>query len=231
MRVGGFTRVRASGILLGLSLLLGPTDSEARGSSAVRGSSAARGGSAKTPALTEEERDLLFQGASVKRQFIIHRNGTRYHAGLSYRLVRARPLDVLRALRAPGGIAQVLPYGISATTHSEEAGVAKIRVRQGKPPVVGSYTVRLVWDLAKYEAKFWLDPSERADVRDIWGVFQAREVSPGVTLVSFGFAFDIGGIGALLEKKAQGWALQVPDRLSDMIEVQSQDRGRFPGRR
>lgn len=176
---------------------------------------------------SSEERAMFLQGKSVKRRLELKRNGRRYHAGLSYRLIQARPMDVMRVLREPGGVARVLPYGISATAESEKAGVTKMRVRQGKPPVVGTYTVKLVWDLSKYEAKFWLDPSERSDIDDVWGLFQAREVSPGLTLISFGFAFDIGGLGSLLERKAQGWALDVPDRLADLLAKQSPSAGQF----
>lgn len=165
-----------------------------------------------------KDRVTLGRERSVKRQFHIKRGEVEYHAGLAYRLVQATPMDVIRALRRPDGIVRAIPYAIEATTISESDGVARVRIRQGKSPVVGKYSVHLEWDLSTYEARFWMDPNERHDVSDLWGVFSAREVSPGWTLIRFGFAFDIGGVGSLLESKAQRWALQTADRIADMVD-------------
>jgi hypothetical protein len=154
----------------------------------------------------------------VKRRFLIGSGEDAYHAGYSYRIVDASPLEVIRALRRPGGIVKEIPYGLEATTLSEEDGVTRMRIAQGKRPIVGSYTVRLEWDLRTYRAQFWLDPTFDHDVNDVWGVFSAREISPGKTLVSFGFAFDIGGVGTLLERKAQTWGLTTADRIAEMVE-------------
>jgi hypothetical protein len=101
---------------------------------------------------------------------------------------------------------------------SEEDGVTKMSVAQGKRPVVGSYTVRLEWDLSTYQARFWMDPAYDHDIRDLWGMFAAREVAPGKTLVSFGFAFDIGGVGSILEGKAQTWGLTTADRIAKHLQ-------------
>lgn len=159
----------------------------------------------------------LHAGKSVKRRFLIGRGEEAYHAGYSYRLVHATPMQVIRALRQPDGIKKAIPYGLSATTISENNGVSRMRIAQGKRPIVGSYTVRMEWDLRDYRAKFWMDPTEDHDVNDLWGVFSAREVSPGVTLVSFGFAFDIGGVGSVLERKAQTWGLTTSDRIASLV--------------
>ncbi len=169
---------------------------------------------------SQKDRVTLGQELSVKRRFQIQRGEVEYHAGLAYRLVQAKPMDVIRALRKPDGIVRAIPYAIEATTVSEADGVARVRIRQGKSPVIGKYSVHLEWDLGTYEARFWMDPNERHDVSDLWGVFSAKEVVPGWTLISFGFAFDIGGVGSLLESKAQRWALQTADRIAEMVEPQ-----------
>jgi len=167
---------------------------------------------------SSREQKRLSKGKSVKRKFQIEQGGRSYHAGLSYRLVKGTPMDVIRTLRRPQAILTAIPYGLEATTLSEKRGVSRIRILQGKRPVTGEYTVWLDWDLPNYRARFWLDPSEPHDIRDIWGVFSAREVRPGWTLVSFGFAFDIGGMGELLEDKAQKWALRTADRLVRLMK-------------
>lgn len=162
---------------------------------------------------SSDELARLERGKSVKRRFEVEHKGEIYQAGLSYRLVEGTPMDVIRALRQPGAIAKVIPYGVSATVLSEEDGVTVMNIAQGKSPVVGKYTVRMEWDLSTYSARFWMDPSYQADIKDIWGVFSAREVRPGMTLVSFGFAFNIRGVASILENKAQGWGLTTADRI------------------
>lgn len=165
-----------------------------------------------------DEAASLVSGDSVRRKFQIRRGNIDYHAGLAYRLVQTSPMEVIRALRRPDGIVRAIPYGVEATTISESDGVARVRIRQGKSPIIGKYSVHLEWDLGSYQARFWVDPTEERDVRDLWGVFSAREVRPGWTLISFGFAFNIGGVGELLESKAQRWALDTADRIAELVE-------------
>lgn len=163
-----------------------------------------------------EQRRLL-RGKSVKRRFEVVHQGDTYQAGLSYRLVEGTPMDVIRVLRKPGAIVKVIPYGVSATVLSEKDGVSVITISQGKRPVVGSYTVRMKWDLRSNSARFWMDPAFQADIEDIWGTFSAREVRPGLTLVSFGFAFNIRGVASILERKAQSWGLTTADRIAKYV--------------
>jgi hypothetical protein len=79
---------------------------------------------------TAKERARLMRGKSVKRKFHIEIDEVSYRAGLSYRLVQGSPLDVVRVLRSPQGIAKAIPYGIEATTFEEKDGVAKVRIQQ-----------------------------------------------------------------------------------------------------
>lgn len=166
---------------------------------------------------TPTEMRRLERGKSVKRRFEMTYQGDTYQAGLSYRLVPGAPIDVIRALRQPGAIAEVIPYGVSATVLSEKDGVTVMKIAQGKRPVIGSYTVRMRWDLRNNSARFWMDPSYSADIEDIWGSFTAREVRPGLTLVSFGFAFNIRGVASILERKAQSWGLTTADRIAKYV--------------
>lgn len=171
---------------------------------------------------TPSEVRRLERGKSVKRRFEVNYQGDTYQAGLSYRLVEGTPMDVIRALRRPGALVQVIPYGVSATVLSEKDGVSVMKIAQGKRPIVGSYTVRMQWDLRSNSAKFWMDPTFRADIEDIWGTFSAREVRPGLTLVSFGFAFNIRGVASILERKAQTWGLTTADRIADYVNARYQ---------
>lgn len=171
-----------------------------------------------THGFTEQQIRLLRDGQSVKRAFTIAHRGATYHAGYSYRLVETSPREVLRALRRPGGLVKAIPYALSATTLWEKDGVSRMRIAQGKRPIVGKYTVHVEWDTKNHGAKFWLDPGADHDINDLWGVIAAREIEPGLTLVSFGFAFDIGGVGSILENKAQAWGLTTADRIAELVE-------------
>lgn len=165
-----------------------------------------------------EEKTQLLSGESVKRKFMLKIDDVEYRAGICYRLVQASPMDVMRALRAPGGIKKALPYGVEATTLRELDGVAEVRIVQGKVPIVGGYTVRLEWDLSHYSARFWLDPNREHDLRDIWGAFSAREVAPGYTLISFAVSFHLGGVAEILAPKAHRWALNTADNIAELVE-------------
>lgn len=172
---------------------------------------------------TSAEIRRLSKGKSVKRRFDLAHQGDEYQAGLSYRLIEGTPMDVMRALRQPGAIAKVIPYGVSSTILSEKDGVTVMKIAQGKRPVVGKYTVRIKWDLQTHSARFWMDPAHKSDIEDIWGTFTARAVRPGVTLVSFGFAFNIRGVASILEGKAQTWGLTTADRIAKYVKTRSSD--------
>ena len=135
-------------------------------------------------------------------------------------------MDVIRAFRSPKSLVKVIPYGVAAKVLSEDDGVTTMTISQGKRPIVGTYTVRMVWDIDTYEARFWMDPNYRADIEDIWGVFSAREVKKGLTLVSFGFAFNIRGVGSILQGKAQTWGLTTADRIARHVEERQNIRSR-----
>lgn len=171
--------------------------------------------------LTPKERELLATGKSVKRKFLLDVDDVQYRAGLSYRLVHGSPLDVVSVLRSPQGMVRSIPYGVEATTIEEKNGVSRVRIRQGKAPIIGGYTVRMKWEMDDYRARFWLDPNDEHDLRDIWGWFMAREVSPGVTLIGFAIAFDLGGVGEILASKAHRWSLSTADRIAELVEERS----------
>ena len=185
---------------------------------AVRGEALAQQELTLHPDLSEEERERLTIGKSVKRKFHLEVNEVTYRAGLAYRLVRGTPLEVVSALRSPNALARAIPYGLEATTLGERDGIARVRIRQGKPPVEGGYTVRMKWELNEYRARFWLDPNDKHDLNDIWGSFSAREVSPGLTLICFAVAFDLGGVGEILGSKVHRWSLSTADRIAELVE-------------
>jgi len=186
--------------------------------SAAHGEVLAKNERALDPVFSVEERQRLFDGKSVKRKFHLEVNEVSYRAGLAYRLVRSTPLDVVSALRSPQALMRAIPYGVEATTLGERDGIARVRIRQGKPPVVGGYTVRMKWELNQYRARFWLDPNDEHDLKDIWGSFTAREVRPGLTLICFAVAFDLGGVGEILGSKVHRWSLSTADRIAELVE-------------
>lgn len=217
--------------VLALALVLWTTSADARGVvrlaptiSTVPASTALR--VQTKDGFTPAEIRRLERGKSVKRRFEVHHQGDTYQAGLSYRLVEGSPISVIRALREPGALVQVIPYGVSATVLSEKDGVSVMTIAQGKRPIVGSYTVRMQWDLRSNSAKFWMDPTFRADIEDIWGTFTAREVRPGLSLVTFGFAFNIRGVASILERKAQSWGLTTADRIAEYVNAKYENRTR-----
>lgn len=219
-------------MLVSMGLLVSPSGARDGGAEAHSGALAKldaspepdRKTNAALAAFSDDEVAQLEAGKSVRTGFDFQRGHRKYHAGLAYRLVQASPMDVMRALRRPGGIQRSIPYGIEAKTVREENGYSQVRILQGKKPIVGEYTVRLHWDLSNFTARFWLDPNHAHDIVDLWGAFSAYEVRPGWTLVSFRFAFNIGGVGEILNNKAQRWALTTADKMAVVVEEARRNR-------
>ncbi len=147
--------------------------------------------------------------------------------GIAYRLVPATPMEVLSALRQPGGLRESLPYTKSARILSEKNGVTRVALEQGHGPFVGRYTVAIHWRPGEQVARFWLDPRRPHDLEDIWGFFRVREIAPGRTLVTFGVAFDLGSglVGALFEDTVQRMALRTPRDIDRYVRRFLRDRG------
>lgn len=168
-------------------------------------------------ALSADERRALYGGEMVTRSFAFERRGASYRAGISYYLVEAERPAVLSWLRQPGALEEALPHARAATLLAENDGISTIRMLHQRGPMQGRYTVRLAWDIQKGQARFWLDPARDNDLRDLWGYFQVRPVAPGVSLITFAFAFDLGGLAEILEPTVQAAVLDVPRRIAERV--------------
>lgn len=171
----------------------------------------------RVSALSAGERRALYRGENVTRSFAFERSGGSYRAGIAYYLVQADPVSVLSWLRQPGALEEALPHARAATRLAEKDGISTIVMHHQRGPVQGRYTVRLAWDIQQGQASFWLDPARDNDLRDLWGYFRVRPVAPGLSLITFAFAFDLGGLAELLEPAVQAAVLEVPRRIGERV--------------
>ena len=76
-----------------------------------------------------------------------------------------------------------------------------------------AYTLRVHRE--KNTVRFWMDPSKKHDIRDVWGFFRAEPLADGKTLVTFGILIDMGDglLRDLFEKRVREVALEIPDRV------------------
>lgn len=166
---------------------------------------------------TQEERELLLAGETVSREFRFTRGSATYVAGIAYRLVRARPRDILTALRDPNRLERIIPFTLEAKRLGEAKGLSRLRMRQGVGPLSGQYTLILAWDAVEPGGRFWLDKRAPHDLDDLWGFFRLQEWDEVQTLVTFGIAFDLPRGLSLFERQVLGAALRTPGRIPDEL--------------
>jgi hypothetical protein len=183
----------------------------------LNGSGTAYAGREGGQQLSAGERAKLEKGQLIARPFVFERSGHGYRGGVSYQLVNAPPAEVLRALRRPGALLEAVPYTLEARVVEQKGRKSRVTMRQGVVPLTGRYTVLLEWSETEPGGRFWLDTAAPHDLRDIFGYFRLVEYRPGVTLLTFAFAFDIGGLGNMFEGQAQKAALRTPSRWAEIV--------------
>jgi hypothetical protein len=97
-------------------------------------------------------------------------------------------------------------------------GVSRVELVQGGSFVDARYTVML--ERADAETiRFWLDPSQPHDIRDVWGFFRVQAAPGGRSLITVGAALDLGdGLSRLFEDKIASMMLRAPYKIRDFVE-------------
>jgi hypothetical protein len=82
------------------------------------------------------------------------------------------------------------------------------------------YTVVVQQNDQRDTLRFWLDPSRRHDVRDVWGYFRVRPFGPNRTLLTVAAALDLGPgiVRMLFEDSIQGLILGAPWNIKRYVE-------------
>jgi hypothetical protein len=193
---------------------------------ALLGSPTAAHASAPTPALaarpfSADEREALATGHIVSRPMRFrHGSGAFYVGGVSYQVVNATPGEVMAALLDLQAMPQLLPKTKRATLVESGGSRARVELVQGGGMFEATYTVFLEQNAGKDELRFWLDPSRRHDVKDVWGYFRVRPFGPERTLVTVAAALDLGPgiVRMLFEDSIQGLILGAPWSIKKYVE-------------
>lgn len=174
--------------------------------------------SATRPSLTSGERSALHAGRMVSRDLRFEQAGGHYVGGVSYQVVDAQPELVLAALSDVANWPEALPRTKSARLLDTVNGVSRVELVQGGSFLSARYTVMLE-RVDGETIRFWLDPSEPHDIRDVWGFFRIKPLPGGRTLITVGAALDLGdGLPRLFEDKIAGMMLRAPRQIRNFVE-------------
>jgi len=170
------------------------------------------------PSLTLGERDALHAGRMVSRPLSFEQSGGHYVGGVSYQVVDAQPELVLAALSDVTNWPDALPRTKSARLVDSVNGLSRVELVQGGTFLDARYTV--VLERADAETiRFWLDPSQPHDIRDVWGYFRIKPMSGGRSLITVGAALDLGdGLPRLFEDKIARMMLRAPRQIRDFVQ-------------
>jgi hypothetical protein len=170
------------------------------------------------PSFTLHERSALHAGQMVSRELRFEQSGGHYVGGVSYQVVDAQPELVLAALSDVSNWPEALPRTKSARLLGSVNGVSRVELVQGGSFVDARYTVML--ERADAETiRFWLDPSQPHDIRDVWGFFRIQPAPGGRSLITVGAALDLGdGLSRLFEDKIASMMLRAPHKIRDFVE-------------
>ena len=176
------------------------------------------GAPASRPSLTSYEQTALHAGRMVSRALHFEQDGGHYVGGVSYQVVDARPELVLAALSDVTNWPEALPRTKSARLLDSVNGVSRVELVQGGTFVDARYTV-ILERVDGETIRFWLDPSEPHDIRDVWGFFRIKPAPGGRSLITVGAALDLGdGLPRLFEDKIAVMMLRAPRQIRDFVE-------------
>ncbi|MEO8905069.1 MAG: SRPBCC family protein [Polyangiaceae bacterium] len=172
---------------------------------------------AASPLLSRGEREALLAGEVVSRPMRIETDAGSYRGGLSYSLVHAPAAAVLAALSNVGTLPQALPHTTSARLIDVHGAVARVELVQGGGT---TYTVRIERTRGRSELRFWLDPTRRHDIDDVFGYFRVEPFGDGSSLVTVAAAVDLGsGLTSLLFSNAvERTVLSTPRQIREFVE-------------
>jgi len=154
----------------------------------------------------------------VSRALRFEQAGGRYVGGVSYQVVDAEPEVVLAALSDVSNWPDALPRTKSARLVDSVNGLSRVELVQGGSFLDARYTVML--EQADGETiRFWMDPSQPHDIRDVWGFFRVKALPSGRSLITVGAALDLGdGLPRLFEDKIALMMLRAPRQIRDFVQ-------------
>lgn len=169
------------------------------------------------PSLSASEQSALHAGRMVSRAVRFEQGDGRYVGGVSYQVVDAQPELVLAALSDVTNWPEALPRTKSARLLDTVNGLSRVELVQGSSFLDARYTVMLE-RVDSETIRFWLDPSEPHDIRDVWGFFRIKPLPGGRALITVGAALDLGdGLPRLFEDKIAGMMLRAPRQIRDFV--------------
>jgi len=173
--------------------------------------------------LSAAERGALSAGQMVSRPMRFDTEQGHYVGGVSYQIVEARPEAVLAALSDVTNWPEALPRTKSARLLGSADGLSRVELVQGSSLVDARYTVVLDRAQDGETIRFWMDPAQPHDIRDVWGFFRVQALPQGRALVTVAAALDLGdGLARLLfEDRIASMMLHAPRKIRAFVEPRS----------
>ncbi len=184
---------------------------------------------ARGDALTGGEIGRLIRGQTVSRKQEMRRGLRRFVGGVSYSVVDWGPDDVAALLYDVTLWNRVIPRVRDVRQVPSAGEDPRVQVSHGSAFVSVKYTLRVRRD--GRVIRFWMDPTMRHDIEDVWGFFRTEPLPAGRTLITFGVLIDLGDglLRDLFEGPVQELALEIPDNVRAVI-VERTARGRRAAR-
>ncbi len=172
--------------------------------------------------LSEEEQRALASGRTVRRPFIVERDGRRYIGGVCYQRVDVPPERVLHHLYSVEAVPEWLPDTRSADLEAEDKKGLNIRLVQGEGVYRVAYSLRV--ERKQDDALFfWLDNKRAHDVRDVWGAFRVAPMNDKKSsLITVTVALDLGPtlLRMVFEEEIHETILHIPGDIRRFVERQ-----------
>ena len=187
------------------------------------------GGTARADGLSRAETERLLRGDTVARTQQMQRAERRYVGGVTYTIVDAGIDDLASLLDDVRAWRRFLPKTRDARRVGSADSDALVEVTHGSALLRVAYTLRVHRE--GNVVRFWMDPSRSHDIEDAWGFFRAEPMPDGRTLMTYGILIDMGSglLRDLFEGRVQEAALEVPDRVRDVV-LERTSRGRRASR-
>ncbi len=184
---------------------------------AVPAGLSAQGG---TSTFTAAERRRLSRGELVMRRETQQRGELRLIGGTSWQVVDAPPRVVWESVVDTDDYGEFLPEVSESRILRRQPGQRLVFLRHQQGPVEASYAVRIDFLERQRMARFRIDTTRPASIRDGWGFFIVQPFGDDRSMVTFGIMADVGTgvVAGLVRPRVHEWMLRVPQELKKHVE-------------
>jgi hypothetical protein len=162
--------------------------------------------------------DRLARGQTVSRRHDERQGSHRYVGGMSYTIADWGTDQVGSLVDDLSLWKRYIPRVRDVHRAPSTGPDRVVDVEHGNALISVAYSMRVHRD--GRVIRFWMDPTRRHDIEDVWGYFRLEPMPDGRTLVTFGILIDLGDgmIRDLFEDEVRKLALEIPNNVRTVID-------------